>query len=320
MKTRIVKILIPTLIIIFAAVYGLNNKLPSTAFAIGDLIVDWGIGIGNVGPIFNISNFAPGDFEERIVSVTNSAISSRNVAVRGIEAAESGNLSDGLNIEIIEGVNTLYGPKTLTEFFVDSGGPNGIPLSVLASSTGTSYKFKVTFPSGSGNGFQGGEIIFNLKIGIYFDLPSECDEINFAGDPIFGTSGNDNIRGTSANELIIDFEGNDRIRSGGGNDCILAGEGNDVLDGGTGDDVISGEGGNDRIDASSGNDIVFGGSGNDNLEGGSGNDELFGEDGIDNLKGGSGNDLLVGGPDQDAAVGGTGTDTCEAESRATCEL
>src|SRR3989344_4238771 len=262
MKTRIVKILIPTLIIIFAAVYGLNNKLPSTAFAIGDLIVDWGIGIGNVGPIFNISNFAPGDFEERIVSVTNSAISSRNVAVRGIEAAESGNLSDGLNIEII----------------------------------------------------------FNLKIGIYFDLPSECDEINFAGDPIFGTSGNDNIRGTSANELIIDFEGNDRIRSGGGNDCILAGEGNDVMDGGSGDDVISGEGGNDRINASSGSDIVFGGSGNDNLEGGSGNDELFGEDGIDNLKGGSGNDLLVGGPDQDAAIGGTGTDTCEAESRATCEL
>lgn len=282
MKTKILKILIPVLIIFFAAVYGLNNKLPSTAFALGDLTIDWGVPTGD--PIFVISNFLPADMEEKEVDVTNDGISPRTVGVKGVQTSETQNFSDALIMEIFDGPTLIYGPKTLTQFFTDSSGPTGIPLSTLAPSAGTTYKFKVTFNELGGNGYQGANIVFDLKIGITIALPADCLAINFTGDPIFGTSGDDDINGTSKSELIITFEGDDRIRSGGGRDCILAGEGNDTADGG------------------SGNDVVFGGEGNDKLTGG------------------SGNDLIIGGAGVDSAKGGTGTDTCDAETENTCEL
>lgn len=318
MKKRILKILIPVFIIIFAAVYGLNSKLPSTAFAVGDLTIDWGVPSGD--PIFVISNFLPGDMEEEEVDVTNNASSPRPIGVRGIQTSESQNFSEGLMIEIFDGITSIYGPKTLTQFFSESSGPTGIPLSTLAPSAGTTYKFKVTFESSSGNKYQGAEIVFDIKIGISIDLPAECDLITFAGDPIFGTSGNDNINGNSSNNLIITFEGNDNVLSGGGKDCIVLGEGNDSADGGTGNDVIDAGGGDDRVSASSDQDVVYGGAGNDNLTGGSSNDKVFGQGGNDNIEGGSGNDLLIGGDGVDFAKGGTGTDTCDAETETTCEL
>ena len=319
MSKRILKILIPVLIIIFAAIYGLNNKLPSTAFAVGDLTIDWGVPTGD--PIFVISNFLPGDMtDEKEVDVTNDATSPRTVGVKGVQTSETQNFSDALLMEIFDGATSVYGPVTLTQFFTDSSGPTGIPLSTLAPSAGTTYKFKVTFDSGSGNEYQGAEIIFDIKIGITIDLPAECNLITFAGDPIFGTSGNDNINGNSSNNLIITFEGDDNVLSGGGKDCIVLGEGNDTADGGTGNDVIDAGGGDDVINASSDIDIVYGGEGNDKLTGGSSVDKVYGQGGNDTLEGGSGNDLLIGGADVDSAKGGTGTDTCEAETETTCEL
>lgn len=313
---------------------GLFNK--NTAYAVGDLTVNWGIGIGDVGPIFNESDISPGFTQTKTVNVTNGAVFPRQVAVKGILTTDTGNMASVMNIEIKEGPTPLYS-QPLDQFFTDSGNPNGIELSMLNNGANTDYSFKVTFDEGAGNDFQNQTIVFDLQIGIATDIPAECEAITF-GKTIFGTSGNDTIQGSSKNELIITFEGNDRVYGGGGRDCIVAGSGNDKVDGQTGadvidmgsgddrvgpsggNDVIYGGTGNDVIDGGSDNDLIFGGDGNDRLYGGSNSDNVFGENGNDILEGGSGNDNLVGGNDTDSAKGGSGTDTCDAETETTCEI
>ena len=344
MKTRFLKILIPILIIIIAVVYGLNNKLPSTAFAVGDLTINWGIGIDNVGAIFNISNMAPGQMETKTVNISNGASSSRPVAVRGIQTAtDSAGLASVMDIVISEnGGPDLYGgttgTKSLAQFFTDSVDPSGIDLFTLDAEQDKDIDFKVTFISSAGNPYQGRSIVFNIIIGIGFDLPAGCEGIQFAGDPIFGTQGNDTINGGNKNQIIVSFEGNDTIRGGNGQDCILGGPGDDNLGGGNGIDVIDGGDGTDTVTGGNGDDKIFGGDGDDNLNGGNGKDQILGGAGVDNLVGGNGddsadgqdgddtilggngNDNLVGNGGTDTATGGNSTDTCIAETEISCEL
>jgi len=322
MKTRILKIFIPTLIIIFASVYGLTHDLtPSTAFAVGDLTVNWGVPEGN--PIFVVTDAAPGAIEQRNVAITNNAPSSRQVAVRAVQSSENpSNFSDELTIEILDGVTPLYS-GTLTQFFTDSGGVNGIFLFNPSSGASKNITFKVTFDTAAGNDFQNAQIVFDLKIGISFDLPSECQNINLSGNggsPIFGTAGVDNLTGTPGNDLIVALEGNDKVEGNSGDDCIIGGLGNDRLNGNLGKDVILGGDGDDDLTGNNEDDYLDGGAGKDNLKGENGQDNLKGGSGSDNLDGGNDNDSLDGGPDQDGGVGGNGIDSCiNLESKKSCE-
>ncbi len=337
MKKRILTIL--SLVLIGTLVIQNNglNFLNRNAYAVGDLTVNWGIGVGNVGPIFSVNNIAPGNSETRSVNVANGATSPRQVGVRGILTNDTGNMKSVMNVEIREGITTLYN-QTLEQFFLDSAGPDGIPLSTLGNGVNTDYEIIVTFDSSAGNEFQNKSITFDIQIGIALDLPAQCDLISFPNSPIYGTSGNDNINGTSKNDVIVTFEGDDKVKGGGGHDCIVTMSGIDTVDGQTGNDVIdlgseddsanpsSGNdviiagSGNDKVDGGSDDDQIFGGSGNDKLTGGSGNDLVLGENDNDTLEGGSGADNLVGGSGVDSAKGGSGIDTCEAESENTCEL
>ena len=63
-----------------------------------------------------------------------------------------------------------------------------------------------------------------------------------AGNPsvIVGTSGNDTLRGTPANDSIFAFGGNDTASGQAGNDCFKMGDGNDVAAGQEGNDTIYG--------------------------------------------------------------------------------
>ncbi len=289
-----------------------NNFLPKTAYADGDLTIDWGVSIGD--PIFVVNNMAPGECETRTVNVTNSAAFNRQVGVRGVPTVDTDSLSSALEITIDKnGITDVYGErsptgvKTLATFFSESAGANALTLSNQIPGEVADYNFTVCFQENAGNEFQSASVVFDLTIGIVIPTPDECLEMTFA-NTIFGTDGNDRIRGTSASELIFGLEGNDRIDGGGGNDCIVGGEGNDRINDSGGNDVIIGQGGNDEVDSGSGIDLVVGGEGNDKLEGGSGNDRLEGGIGEDKLEGGSGNDELYGGDQNDLLEGGSGQD------------
>lgn len=100
----------------------------------------------------------------------------------------------------------------------------------------------------------------------------------------FGTNGDDDIFGTSHNDVMFGLRGNDYILAGAGNDTVFGNRGNDWIDGGKGNDSLFG----DR-----GNDVLIGGDGNDDLYGGSGRDLLLGGAGRDNLSGDGGDDKFL---------------------------
>ena len=76
-----------------------------------------------------------------------------------------------------------------------------------------------------------------------------------------------------------------------GHDATQVGtNGNDIIRGSFGDDVIVSLGGNDIVYGMNGNDIICGGDGNDRLYGNSGNDILIGQEGFDRINGGKGLD------------------------------
>lgn len=99
-------------------------------------------------------------------------------------------------------------------------------------------------------------VVSVLLFSIMFTVESFAEEHQCNGLEAthVGTEGNDRIRGTSSNDVIVSLGGNDAIYGMGGNDIICGGEGNDKLYG------------------FSGNDLLIGGEGSDKLYGGTGID------------------------------------------------
>lgn len=304
-------------------------------------MVDWGIGTGNVGPIFSVGNMAPGDTQTHTVTVTNNAPEARPVGIRGVVTSQTGNLSDAMFITITRDGSDIYGgstgTKTLTQFFSESTLPHFVDLMTVNPSESETFTVTVVFDLNAGNEFQNRTLTFNLILGIAIDIPEACSGIKFQGEPIYGTAGNDRLKGTNKNDLIIALEGNDTVDGGNGDDCIIDSSGNGTLEGGNGNDVIVNGNGNATLNGGNGKDILIAGNGNDKLlggndddrlfgegeddtlDGGNGNDEIFGGAGDDTMLGGNGNDNLQGGEGNDKADGELGKDTCVAETKKSCE-
>ncbi|MGB9637323.1 MAG: calcium-binding protein, partial [Microgenomates group bacterium] len=291
---KILKILLIIIGIFF--LISSRNKFRSqiigkTAQAVGDLTINWGVPAGT--PIFMVENFMPGETIERSVTILNGASSARPVGVVGVKTEELKDLANVLEITISQNGTVLYGgslgTKTLAQFFQESTIPNAIFLFNLNPGESKQVKFKAKFQERAGNTYQKAKVVFDIILGLYYQVPEECKDIKFSGSPIFGTQRNDVLRGTNGNDLIFGFGGNDRIEGSNGNDCLVGGAGNDRIFGSNGDDVMLGNEANDYLDGSNGNDRIFGGEGNDIVNAGNGNDYVEGNEGNDNLRGGNGN-------------------------------
>ena len=162
-----------------------------------------------------------------------------------------------------------------------------------------------------------------------------------------GGSGDDDILGNAANNVLYGNDGDDDLTGFAGNDALLGGNGDDWLDGHIGADQMYGDDGDDIYyvdslsdaaiegtkDAIGGVDLVFAyvahnlGFGVENLtiisgnavnghgnelanviQGAGGQNELYGYAGNDTLRGNAGNDVLVGGDGNDRLVGGAGSE------------
>ena len=123
-----------------------------------------------------------------------------------------------------------------------------------------------------------------------------------------GTTDNDYIEGTAADEAIMASDGDDTIFSRQGDDIVYGGNGNDYIDTCEGNDILMGEAGNDTLIGKDGDDTLYGGEDNDLLDGGNGEDYLDGGSGNDTLQGGWNNDTLIGGTGNDYLDGGAGDD------------
>jgi len=116
------------------------------------------------------------------------------------------------------------------------------------------------------------------------DTNSICDtatvriHLGISDCTITGTEGDDQLEGTSGDDIICGLGGNDTINGAGGDDIIRGGAGNDIINGAGGDDIIRGGAGNDTLEGGAGRDILFGGTDSDVIYGGDGYDTLAGGD------------------------------------------
>jgi Ca2+-binding RTX toxin-like protein len=161
-------------------------------------------------------------------------------------------------------------------------------------------------------------------------------------DEVRGSTADDILRGGSGRDRFAPVEGNDFVNGrGGDSDLVSYGQvtvrsvnidlgartGEIVMNAGTftdtlrnieqvigsrdGNDTILGSDADERFEGLGGNDSLSGLGGNDRLVGGEGNDTLSGGEGNDRLDGESGNDKLAGGDGNDKLAGGKGRDTLE---------
>ena len=75
-----------------------------------------------------------------------------------------------------------------------------------------------------------------------------------------GGSGNDQITGNAASNLLIGNAGNDTMSAGGGNDILLGGDGNDTLQGISGRNLLIGGTGGDLLQGGTDGDLLLSGS------------------------------------------------------------
>jgi hypothetical protein len=144
------------------------NQYPSSQIS-----VNW----NSLAPDFTIfmePDMKPCDHLERSISISNLKSQSRPITIRGLKTAEEKNFSQILNIKIFKDDVLVYGPKLLSQFFIDSSGPAGVSLGTLAGNSTSTYKIVVDFPCEAGNEYQKAKLVFKLKIGKLLTLPTPC--------------------------------------------------------------------------------------------------------------------------------------------------
>ena len=131
---------------------------------------------------------------------------------------------------------------------------------------------------------------------------------NDADNILAGRDGNDAILGNGGDDTIFTDAGDDVVSGGDGADTLLGGEGNDVLSGDGGNDILNGGAGDDNVNGNDGDDMLTGGAGNDSVNGGEGADEVFGNLGNDTVSGNNGDDIVAGEQGDDTINGDAGND------------
>ncbi len=87
----------------------------------------------------------------------------------------------------------------------------------------------------------------------------ELDASNYSGPvTLQGRGGNDELEGSSNNDLLFGGTGNDELKGNAGNDVLVGGDGDDELDGGAGLDLLIGGLGSDELFGGGGGDLLIG--------------------------------------------------------------
>ena len=110
-KLKLIKIIVISLVLALA--YNMVSPAfisTSTAYAAGDLTIDWGVPTGD--PIFVVTGMMPGDVESRDVDVTNNASVTRPVGVRGVPTNDLDGMSQVMDFVISENSTDIYGGTT----------------------------------------------------------------------------------------------------------------------------------------------------------------------------------------------------------------
>lgn len=116
------------------------------------------------GAIFSINDFKPGDCELENYTLKNTKSHAVSYSIKS-NVTETSILPNATMMEIKNGSTILYGPKTLTQFFIDSASPNGLNLIVLHPNEEVTLSFNACFDIEAGNEYQKSKVVFDLTFG-----------------------------------------------------------------------------------------------------------------------------------------------------------
>jgi len=149
---KIIRIISIILLAVFSVGFSFT---PSAVAQNGNLVVQF-----ERTPLFNETNFLPGQGVTRWVKVTNNSGDSQRIAVETINENDPDNFGSQLDLVIKEGLTTIYS-NTLTNFF----NAGETYLSDLNNGATTQYDFTIAFDSTSGNPYQGRILGFDILVG-----------------------------------------------------------------------------------------------------------------------------------------------------------
>ncbi len=163
---KVIKIiLIISIALIGAGVLGVSETLAQN----DNLVVEF-----EPNPLFQNTNFLPGQNATGTARVTNNSGQTQRIATEAINYPNpipAGDLSRALMFIIKEGATDLYGgssptgPKSLYDFYQDSKIYSEISLSDLANGAITQYDFAISFPPEKENEWQNATTTFDILIG-----------------------------------------------------------------------------------------------------------------------------------------------------------
>jgi len=162
--------------IIFITILGFLLLWTTPVFAQADLVVDF-----EEEPLFNETNFLPGQAVTRCADVTNNSGETQKI---GLEIVNNSNcstdcLSDVLFLDVKENSSIIH-TDSLSDFYI----AGEQVLSDLGAGGDTIYCFSMTFNPNSGNEYQNTNTNFNINIG-FFGEESVSEEVTPGG----GSSG-----------------------------------------------------------------------------------------------------------------------------------
>ena len=183
MKNKITKILISATTAIIAL-----GGFASVAFAqpVSPLSATF-----SSSPLFNVSNFMPGDSRDADITVGNNDTVLHSAYIEAVNVLNDDNLASQMKLEMFDGPISIYDNNF--ETFLNAG---PVPLSQIGANGGSkTFNLKITFLEGANNNYQGKSLGFDVCVG-------------FSGGNFYCT----NEVATSSEEGIISDDGT----SGGG--------------------------------------------------------------------------------------------------------
>jgi cysteine-rich repeat protein len=114
-------------------------------------------------PLFDEDDIKPCDITQKWIKVTNYSGENLDILIKAtdfISPIPADDLSRVMVINIKEGTNDLYGPKTLAEFYLE----NGVSLGNISNGTMLQYDIVISISCDEGNEWQAKRTGFNLEI------------------------------------------------------------------------------------------------------------------------------------------------------------
>jgi Ca2+-binding RTX toxin-like protein len=221
--------------------------IPSAANALPDL---------EVGETVNFGQVAPGQSQERTITITNEG--NPNVpedTAYGFIASIPPFIDADFAV-----INPFCAPGNL------AGGEscNTITVRFTASSSQPTVTSTVVFVSYQQDVDPDPNVTTLQQVQKQFSVTLVANVLCAGVTPtIVGTNGDDVISGTSGNDVIAALGGEDIVQADAGNDIVCGGGSDDVLKGNTGRDTLFGDTGGDVLKGGKGRDTCIGGPGLD---------------------------------------------------------